>query len=132
MPAGDQQYYVVAVDRASDGSLRDGDKSAYVTIPATDQPPDSPMATVTGLRLTTNSTKLSWSQTSDPDAGDSVQFYRIYRDGTDWINDYYGRTTSGSDTTFTDTATGGDTHTYYIVAVDQSFVESRPMTGYLK
>jgi prepilin-type N-terminal cleavage/methylation domain-containing protein len=125
MPAGDQQYYVVAVDRdPNTGALRNGDKSAYVTVPATDTQPPTVMAT--GLKLGPTSTKLSWSQVTDPDAGDSILFYRIYRDGTDWIDNYYGRTTSGSDTTFTDTATDGDVHTYYVVAVDQSFVESRP------
>jgi hypothetical protein len=79
-----------------------------------------------GVRLTTTTTKLSWPQVTDPD-GDPILFYRIYRDGTDWINDYYGRTTSGTDTTFTDSATNGDIHTYYVVAVDSSYMESRPM-----
>jgi prepilin-type N-terminal cleavage/methylation domain-containing protein len=124
MPSGAQQYYVVAVDRDSGGALRNGDKSAILTIPATDNAPAQPVPS--GVRLTTTTTKLSWPQVTDPD-GDPILFYRIYRDGTDWINDYYGRTTSGTDTTFTDSATNGDIHTYYVVAVDSSYMESRPM-----
>jgi prepilin-type N-terminal cleavage/methylation domain-containing protein len=128
VPSGAQQYYVVAVDRDSNGALRNGDKSTYVTIPTTDQPPTAPSypASLSAVKINTTTTKLSWLAQSDPDAGDSIQYYRIYRDGTDWIGDYYGRTTSGSDLSFTDTATNGDVHTYYVVAVDQSFTESRP------
>jgi hypothetical protein len=97
-----------------------------VTIPATDQPPTAPPF-LSAVKTGPTTTKLSWSPAGDPDPGDSVQFYRIYRDGTDWINDYYGRTTSGSDQSFTDSATNGDVHTYYVVAVDQSFTESPPI-----
>jgi hypothetical protein len=70
---------------------------------------------------------LSWTAASDADVGDSVQFYRIYRDGTDWVNDYFGRTAGPSNLSFTDTATDGDVHTYWVVAVDQSYTESRPL-----
>jgi prepilin-type N-terminal cleavage/methylation domain-containing protein len=125
MPSGDQQYYAVAVDRDSVGNLRDGDHSATVTIPATDTPPTAP-PTVVAAKSGSN-TVLSWTAASDPDAGDSVQFYRIYRDGTDWVNDYFGRTAGPSNLSFTDTATDGDVHTYWVVAVDQSYTESRPL-----
>jgi hypothetical protein len=74
-----------------------------------------------------SNTVLSWTAATDPDAGDSIQFYRIYRDGTDWINDYLGRTSTGSTLSYTDAATNGDVHTYYVVAVDQSYSESRPI-----
>lgn len=128
MPSGDQQYYVVAVDRDSSGALRDGDHSALVTIPATDNAPPTvtPVAAKSG-----SNTVLSWSPVTDPDSalGDSVQFYRIYRDGTDWINDYLGRTSTGTTYSYTDSATNGDVHTYYVVAVDQSYMESRPIGG---
>jgi prepilin-type N-terminal cleavage/methylation domain-containing protein len=125
MPSGDQSYYVVAVDRDTAGNLRNGDRSASVTVPATDTPP-TPPATVVAAKSGSN-TVLSWTAASDPDAGDSVQFYRIYRDGTDWVNDYFASTASGSNLSFTDTTTNGDVHTYWVVAVDQSFTESRPL-----
>ena len=69
---------------------------------------------------------LSWIAASpaDPDAGDSVQYYRIYRDGTDFVDDLYDRTATGSNLSYTDTNTGGDVHTYYVVAVDQYNTES--------
>ena len=127
MPAGAQQYFVVAVDRDTAGNLRDGDHSTIVTIPATNAaptPPPSVIAAKSGLN-----TILSWTAATDPDAGDSIQFYRIYRDGTDWIDNYYGRTSSSSSLSFTDTATDGDVHTYWVVAVDQNFTESRPLGG---
>jgi prepilin-type N-terminal cleavage/methylation domain-containing protein len=131
MPAGDQKYRVVAVDRDA-GNLRDGDSSTQVTIPATDTPPTAPPS-VNAATSGSNSTVLSWTAASDPDAGDSVQFYRIYRDGTDWVNDYYGRTPGPSTFSYVDSNTGGDTHTYWVVAVDQSFTESRPLgTGVTK
>jgi prepilin-type N-terminal cleavage/methylation domain-containing protein len=125
MPSGDQQYYVVAVDRDSGGSLRDGDHSALVTVPGVDSPPTAP-PTVVAAKSGSN-TVLSWTAASDPDAGDSIQFYRIYRDGTDWVGDYLGRTTTGSTLSYTDSSTNGDVHTYYVVAVDQSYSESRPI-----
>jgi type II secretory pathway pseudopilin PulG len=131
MPSGDQQYYVVAVDRDSSGNLRDGDRSAMVTIPGVDTPPTAPPNSPPPIVATKSgsNTVLSWIAATDSDAGDSIQFYRIYRDGTDWINDYYARTASGSNLSFTDTATNGDVHTYYVVAVDQSFSESQPIGG---
>jgi prepilin-type N-terminal cleavage/methylation domain-containing protein len=125
MPSGAQQYYVVGVDRDSSGTLRDGDKSALVTIAASNTPP-TPPPTLVAAKSGVN-TVLSWTAASDPDAGDSVQFYRIYRDGTDWVDNYYDRTSSASNLSFTDTATDGDVHTYWVVAVDQNFTESRPL-----
>jgi prepilin-type N-terminal cleavage/methylation domain-containing protein len=121
MPSGDQQYYVVAVDRDATG-LRNGDKSTYVTVPGTDVAPSAP-TNVHAVKNGTTSTVISWNASTDTDAGDSVQFYRIYRDGTDWVGDYYGRTTTGS-TFYIDSATNGDQHIYNVTAVDQSFMQS--------
>jgi Tfp pilus assembly protein PilV len=125
MPAGAQQYYVVAYDRDSLGVSRNGDRSSLVTIPAGDTSP-TPPPTLVAAKSGVN-TVLSWTAASDPDAGDSIQYYRIYRDGTSWITDYFDRTSSGSNLSYTDTATGGDVHTYYVVAVDQGNQESRPI-----
>jgi prepilin-type N-terminal cleavage/methylation domain-containing protein len=125
LPTGAAQYYVRAVDRDSAGNLREGDPTGNVSVPATDTPPTQ----VTGLiaAKSGSNTILSWSAASDPDTGDSVQFYRIYRDGTDWIDNYYAQTPGATTLSFTDTQTGGDVHTYFVVAVDQSYTESRPI-----
>jgi Tfp pilus assembly protein PilV len=126
MPSsGSQQYYVQAQDRDSLGNARLGDKSAVFTVPASDTPPTAP-PTIVAAKSGTN-TVLSWTAASDPDAGDSIQYYRIYRDGTDFVNDYYDRTSTGSNLSYTDTNTGGDVHTYFVVAVDQFNSESRPI-----
>jgi fermentation-respiration switch protein FrsA (DUF1100 family) len=123
IPAGAQQYYVQAVDRDSANNARLGDKSAIASVPASDQAPNP--VTVFAAKSGSN-TVLSWlaANPADPDAGDSVQYYRIYRDGTDFITDLYDRTATGSQLTYTDNNTGGDVHTYYVVAVDRSNVES--------
>jgi hypothetical protein len=128
LPSTSSQYYVKAVDRDNTGNLREGDASATVTVPATsDNNPPNP---VTGLQAAPlgSSTILSWQApaTPDPDPGDSIRFYRIYRDGTDWVNNFYAETSGPAATTFTDTQTGGSGHTYYVVSVDQSFMESTP------
>jgi Tfp pilus assembly protein PilV len=123
MPPGQQQYYVQAQDRDTAGNVRLGDKSAVYTVPASDNPPTTPnpiFAAKSGAN-----TVLSWGASSDPDApADSIQYYRIYRDGTDYVSNYYDRTATGTNVSYTDTNTGGDVHTYYVVAVDQFNTES--------
>jgi prepilin-type N-terminal cleavage/methylation domain-containing protein len=128
IPAGDQQYYVLAYDRDSSGVQRPGDKSPRVTVPGSDAAPFPPVS-LRAARSSATSTVLSWTAASpaDPDAGDSIRYYRIYRDGTDWVTNYYGRTATGANLSFTDTATNGETHVYWVVAVDQSNKESRPL-----
>ena len=94
---------------------------------------------VTGLTLQTlasGDTKLTWSRAvpEDPDAGDSVSFFRIYRDGTA-LGDRYERYFDGNGSpsvTWTDTGTGGTPHSYWVTAVDQQYRESPfagPVTG---
>jgi fibronectin type 3 domain-containing protein len=117
-----QQYYVQAQDHDSLGNVRLGDKSAVFTVPASNTPPTTPV-TVVAAKSGVN-TVLSWTASSDPDAGDSIQYYRIYRDGNDFVNNLYDRTATGSNLSYTDTNTGGDVHTYYVVAVDQNNTES--------
>jgi len=132
MPAGAQQYYVQAQDRDSVGNARLGDKSAVYSVPASDTPPNAP-PTIVAAKSGAN-TVLSWIAASpaDPDAGDSVQYYRIYRDGTDFVDNLYDRTATGSNLSYTDTNTGGDVHTYYVVAVDQYNTESAFGSGVTK
>ena len=66
---------------------------------------------------------LSWSAPAapaDPDAGDSVTGYVIYRDGQR-LADAYATTTS---TSYADTAVSDGAHTYWVVAVDSRGAQS--------
>jgi prepilin-type N-terminal cleavage/methylation domain-containing protein len=115
-------YYVVAVDKDSAGALREGDHSATLTVNTLNNPPNAP----TNLTATSagSNTVLSWSAPAiqDPNLGDSIAFYRIYRDGA-LFADRYDRTAS-NETSWTDSHTGGTTHTYRITAVDTQLAES--------
>jgi fibronectin type 3 domain-containing protein len=71
---------------------------------------------------------IYWNQTTDPNSGDSVDYYRIYRDGTGLANRYdvidnvpYPST---SYVLWTDPNTGGTTHTYRVTSVDTHAAES--------
>jgi hypothetical protein len=112
--SGSWVYHVYAYDN---GGARQGDASLPITIDLTDQTPTTPTG-LTATRSGSNVT-LNWNASSDPDAGDSVAKYRIYRDGTTLADAW--TTTTG--TTWTDT-NAADTHTYYVVAVDTKNGES--------
>ncbi|MEA2156945.1 MAG: hypothetical protein QOE11_3085 [Solirubrobacteraceae bacterium] len=120
-PSGSTTYYIVAVDRAPDNQLRDGDRRAIVISSAGGQPhaPTGPLT----VQTVDNQPKLSWNA---PSSG-SVSFYRIYRDGTAvGYADRYGRT-SGTGTTFTDDSPEEVAHRYWVTTVDSSFNESDPI-----
>jgi hypothetical protein len=116
-------YYVVALDRDTSGNQRLGVPSNDATVTQSNNPPNPPI----GLLASTNNgtTILRWTAPSpaDPDPGDSIAFYRIYRDGTTYA-DRYDRTATGSDLTYTDLQTDGVPHTYYVTAVDTQLAES--------
>ena len=67
---------------------------------------------------------IGWYAVTDPDRGDSVDFYRIYRDGQALSNRYDVIDASGDPLVWTDGNPGGTTHTYYVVAVDTRLAES--------
>jgi hypothetical protein len=114
-------YWVRAVDRDPSGNLREGAESTRVNAYAPNTPPTAP-AGLSGVLQADGSTRLDWTGAStDPDAGDSVAFYRIYRDGV-----YYDRTNDGNDLTWTDRARAGVDHDYYLKAVDTHLAESPP------
>jgi Tfp pilus assembly protein PilV len=124
-------YYVVAVDRTTAGALREGGASSDATVVLTNQRPDPPV----GLSLTPSDggPVLSWSPPpdGDPDLGDSVAYYRIYRDGST-VADRFDRTSVATELTYTDTQSGGTSHSYWVTAVDQNMTESLvvgPVTG---
>ena len=90
-----------------------------LTIPAVGTGNDVPsapgkVAVAAGSRPT-----ITWTPSSDR----SVIFYRIYRDGQA-IADRYGKTSDGATLAFSDKASGGTSHTYYVSAVDDEFAES--------
>ena len=120
-------YYVVALDRDNAGNQRLGSLGNDVAVTQTDNPPYVP----TNLLASTSNgtTILRWTAASpaDPDAGDSIAFYRIYRDGSTYAN-RYDRTGTGADLTYTDTHPDGMPHTYYVTAVDTQLAES-PLLG---
>jgi prepilin-type N-terminal cleavage/methylation domain-containing protein len=120
-----QLYTVYAYDKDPSGALRKGDASDQLRVDQTDQPPYAP-TNLTATRNADGSATLTWKRPSpeDPDAGDSVAFYRVYRDGQS-LGDRYARWFNpNSSVTWQDTATAGTTHTYWVTAVDQHYAES--------
>ncbi|MDT5011614.1 MAG: hypothetical protein QOH57_3231 [Mycobacterium sp.] len=125
MPAGQVLYYVRAVDRDPAGNQREGQATADFTVPAVDTAPSVPGGLVASK--SGQNTVLKWDASTDPDAGDQILYYRIYRDGTDFVGDLYDRTSNNSQLSYVDSGTGGDVHTYWVVAVDSRLTESRPL-----
>jgi prepilin-type N-terminal cleavage/methylation domain-containing protein len=124
--AEDVGYVVYAYDRNPEtGSPRPGDPSEPpLTVTTTNTapfPPTNPGADREGDVIT-----LTWRRPApeDLDAGDGIEFYRIYRDGKA-LGDRYERSfDAGPVVTWQDTRTGGLTHTYWITAVDEHYAES--------
>ena len=112
-------YNVRAVDRDSTGSPRNGAASANYTVVTGNRAPATPTIAAGGSTST-----ISWPAVADPDNGDSVDFYRIYRDGQTLAHRYDVIDAVGDPVLWTDTATGGTAHTYYVVAVDTRLAES--------
>jgi fibronectin type 3 domain-containing protein len=102
-----------------------------VDVNGTNRPPNAPR-TLTLAKDTDGSSVLQWSAPSpaDPDQGDSIVYYRIYRDGTDSAHRYL--TVGGLETTAVDTKPAGATHQYWVSAVDSHLAESAllgPVSG---
>ncbi len=126
-PNGAAKYYVVALDRAPNGSLRQGDTTRQLTVAAPSTAPGPP----TGLTASTapnNAALLNW--TAPASAG--VAFYRIYRDDSDGdpaTVEYVDRLdrTNGAVTSYSDSESGTASHKYWVTAVDSSYNESAPV-----
>jgi len=113
------QYEVVAVDRDPAGNLREGTASAAMNVNIVNSPPAAPSG-LSAQWAAAGAIALTWTPSAgDPNLGDSVSFYRVYRDGV-----RYDRTSLGTDTTWTDTAVGGTSHSYQVTAVDTHLAES--------
>ncbi|MCA1707171.1 MAG: hypothetical protein LC808_29450 [Actinobacteria bacterium] len=112
-------YWVKALDVDSAGNYREGSASNVVPAYVANNPPTAPSG-LTSSAAANGSNVVNWTtQGTDPDAGDRVAFYRVYRDGA-----RYDRTDLGTDTTYTDPRPGVGVHTYYLKAVDTHLAES--------
>lgn len=125
------EYWVVALDRDPNGNTREGTPSARIDVNLANRPPNAPVA-LTLSKDAQGQTILRWqaAQFPDPDTGDSIASYRIYRDGTA-IGDRYDRV-DGTQLMATDARASGVTHKYWVTAVDTHLAESSalgPVTG---
>lgn len=143
-PTGSPLHYTVyALDRDPEGAVRQGDPSTVSVVEGNTRP-DAP----TGLSVCAGGTDgcndpdgqpappgttvLTWNPSTDPDAGDSVRFYRVYRDGTGYGARVDRLYSSASSLVWIDDDTGGVAHDYRVSAVDENFGESGlagPVTG---
>jgi hypothetical protein len=117
-------YMLMALDRDPSGDLREGAASITINVTQANQPPNPP-ASLTASTDAQGDAVLTWSPAPvpDPDPSDTIAFYRIYRDGAA-IGDRYARTPLGTDLTWTDPNSAGQSHTYWISAVDDQLAES--------
>jgi prepilin-type N-terminal cleavage/methylation domain-containing protein len=108
-------YYVVAVD----GGNQRGQSADKTFLQGTNLAPIPP-GQLNGSIVDGQPT-LTWTAATDPDG--TIQFYRVYRDGTT-LDKRYGAT-SGPELSFTDKGETG--HQYWVTAVDDKFAESTPV-----
>ena len=132
-PPGDPllSYYVRAYDEDTSGNLRASPDSLPVIVTIFNTNP-FPVAALVLTTLADGSVKLTWNRPNpeDLDAGDSISFFRIYRDGKGLNNRYerYFDDTGASSVTWTDLDTGATKHDYYVTTVDKQYGES-PFIG---
>ncbi len=125
-PTSGRVYHIVAYDLDAAGNPREGDRAALPVDWPNGAPytPKNLAATRTG-----NTTTLTWSPGAnslnklDPDK-DTIDYYRIYRDGMAVAN----RVARDDDFVWADTNNGGTTHTYYVTAKDDEGAESAPIS----
>ena len=126
--AGDTVYAVYAYDRDAGGAARSSAASQPVTVISGNLAPYMPGS----LRRADNGATLTWDRPSPEDqgpSGDTISYYRIYRDGIAYAN-RYGRWFDESATvSWTDPDPDGTSHTYWVTAVDTHFLESELAGG---
>jgi hypothetical protein len=113
-------YRVYAYDRDSNGALRPGDYTQIATLP-TNQPPNTP----TLYNGSSFNYTLVWQLATDPDAGDTVDYYWVYRDGQSFgsrVDATQSLTAQGVG--WNDPDPSGGPHSYWITAVDNRGNES--------
>lgn len=96
---------------------------SQIVVSLSNRPPAAPL----NVRRTTGagSVRLTWSRPSpaDPDTGDTIVFYRVYRDGLAVANRYARADDDGTNASFEDYA-GTAANRYWVVAVDTNMRES--------
>jgi prepilin-type N-terminal cleavage/methylation domain-containing protein len=127
-PAGSSiQYYVVALDQdPSTGAKREGAKTNLTATRATTKP-NQPV-TLSAI-ADDDSVVLTWDDAppaSPGYSGDTVIFYRVYRDGKAIAN-RVARTGQDSLTSYRDIGALAGGHTYWVTTVDSNFSESDPL-----
>lgn len=152
-PSGVTLYYeVVAVDTPADGRDAEGDRSATLTVGSEPNAPpewaptdtldicegDGEMPTdcpdIEGQAVPVGTAVLSWPEATDPDGGESIEFYRVYRTdgapgtGDPTLADRFDVLFKVPDKplVFVDASVAG-THSYWVTAVDERFGESDPL-----
>ena len=129
---GPVSYVAVAVDFESPGVLRQGDQSNVAVAVDDNQRPNPPGGLT--ATLVDGNVKLTWTRPDpeDPDgescdpavpAGRQICYFNVYRDG-ELFADRYDRTSTGEQLEWTDSASGGVSHTYYVTSVDRHLAES--------
>jgi type II secretory pathway pseudopilin PulG len=126
-------YWVVGVDTMNGSPRISSQQSNTMDANLCDHPPSPP----TGLTAASlnGTVKLSWSAApADPDSGDSITGYRIYRwpvGGTVQFPGSRLNLTGTSAMTFTDTSPdpGGATQNYCVTAIDAHLNESTCSTA---
>ena len=132
-------YWVRALDKLSDASLREGDLSAPVTVGGANTVPDAPTNLRSciggqvdclgpdGLAAPSGVVVVGWDAPADPDG--QVAFYRIYRDGVAYEKRHGVFYPGGGQIAWFEHAPDSQAHTYYVTAVDDDFGESMPSAG---
>ncbi len=134
LPGTSYFYFVAAVDRSPQGAVRVGYVSGVVVARA-----NHPPGRVTGLDATRAGTDvtLTWTASSDSDAGDQVTAYRIYRvpsGATPGIADRVGRVSAldacpnAVSCRWTDSGAPAGV-AYHVTAVDTRAAESAMSQG---
>ena len=120
---GDVRYFVYAYDFDASNSLRASD-GAQVDVRDANTRPYAPQS-LTG-QMSNGIVKLTWNQPSpeDPDGGDQIAYYRVYRDGQLLSNRYDTAGTVPGAVSYFDRDHKGVPRTYWVTAVDRNLGES--------
>ena len=132
-PGGNVTYEVFAVDKDTGGALRMGPASTTLPAPTNNTQPCRPGTTGSGncgnspvVSSGGTTSTLTWAAPNpqDPNTGDTIAYYNVYRDGTALSNRYDSADNTGATINWTDPDTGGAQHTYYVTSVDNRGAES--------
>jgi prepilin-type N-terminal cleavage/methylation domain-containing protein len=129
------RYYVVAIAPArppatgDEASARPTSLDETYLVSNSNVAPNEPTS-LTATAPADGTVNLAWSAPQPPSAGepgDTVRYYRIYRDGDSYA-DRYDRTGAATEHSFVDVDPGPGTHTYSVTTVDSQLAESAPIT----